>query len=244
MNGYDLKLTRNGATLRQHSLKEESSMVVDKEEHNVSHETLTPVHKSFNNPLKQNIPVLTDLVDDVVMKSLTPHPGAGSVPDFSSEKIFGKNYRTLNLLEQAFHSDLHYNFQKAENDNSWLKFLGLLNQVHSQGLFFSDYYTYWVMRVLSTQSIEAYKHLSLPFVWLKICELDKNQVFELVKPTFETLYYSKSLEQLFYLTDSLISAGIPLPQEWLINLTKFNYFHTNNAISKSFSELLARNCQI
>lgn len=248
MNSQEIKLTKAGATLPRKEIEENN--IPNNNNRNkysiteVSHETSNVWSKSFFNPHKENIPVLTDAVDDVIIKSIVPIKSIGEVPDFSTKRILAKNYRALNLIEQSFHSDLTISFQQSINNKQWLSFWSLLNQIKHQDLFFSDYYLYWIMKVLSSNDENAYKTLALPFIWKNICTLENEQIFELVKPIFEVLYYSKSLNLLFYLTDSLISCGINLPQEWLTDLTKFDYVNKDSKGSSTFSELLARNSQI
>lgn len=247
MNSQEIKLTKAGATLPKKEVDEinipnentsTKSSIID-----VSHETPNIWSKSFFNQHKENIPILTETIDDVIIKSIVPTKSIGEIPDFSTERILAKNYRALNLIEQSFHSDLTISFQQSINNKQWLSFWSLLNQIKHQDLFFSDYYLYWIMKVLSSNDENAYKTLTLPFIWKNICNLKNEQIFELVKPIFEVLYYSKSLSLLFYLTDSLITCGINLPQEWLTDLTKFDYVNKDSKGSSTFSELLARNSQ-
>lgn len=234
MNTHEIKLTKAGAVLPKK--EEDLSNIVD-----VSHETGSIYTQAFYNPLKDDIPVLTETIDDAVIKSLIPVNKPGKIPDFSTERILQKNYRALNLIEQSFHSDITLAFQQAKENSQWLSFWSLLNQVKHQNLFFSDYYVYWLMKVLSSNNENAYKSLALPFIWKNICVLDNQSIFELVKPTFEVLYYSKSLNLLFYLTESLLNADVKLPQEWLTDLTKFDYVNNEAKGRKTFAELLARN---
>lgn len=193
----------------------------------VSHET----ERTKTPPNLNDIPVLTDIYnDETIIK-----------PNFFAESIFAKNYKPLNLIEQTFHHDLTFSFQQRLHDNQWLSFLSLLNQSKSQQLFFSDYYHYWIIRILSTHNIAAYKVLSFDFLWKKILNLAEEDIFHLILPTVEVLYFSKSYEELFHLLNNINEANIYLSQDWFFQLVNFDETIKSSNGTIDFNSLLIKN---